>query len=57
MLFLARRWTGDPRPDEVETSEMLWADPAEPPSPLETPAVEALRLLAAYRDGGVFQVS
>src|SRR6201999_1638557 len=57
MLFLARRWSGDPRPDEVETSEMLWADVASPPSPLEAPAVEALRLFAAYRESGAFQVS
>lgn len=57
MLFLARRWTGDPRPDEVETSEMLWADPSSPPSPLEPPAVEALRLFGAYRRDGAFQVA
>jgi 8-oxo-dGTP pyrophosphatase MutT (NUDIX family) len=57
MLFLARRWTGDPRPDNVETSEMLWADIASPPTPLEPPAIEALRLFAAYRESGDFQVS
>jgi 8-oxo-dGTP pyrophosphatase MutT (NUDIX family) len=56
MLFLARRWTGDPRPDGVETSEMLWADPASPPSPLEAPAVEAVELLRAYLRDGTFQV-
>ena len=57
MLFLARRWTGTPEPDGEETSEMLWADPAQPPSPLEPPAAEAVRLFAAYREGGAFQVS
>ena len=57
MLFLSRRWSGDPRPDEVETSEMLWADPTAPPAPLEPPAVEAIRLFAAYRESGAFQVS
>jgi 8-oxo-dGTP pyrophosphatase MutT (NUDIX family) len=57
MLFLARRWSGDPRPDEVETSAMLWADIAAPPSPLDPPAVEAIRLLRAYHEGGGFQVS
>lgn len=57
MLFLARRWTGDPRPDEVETSEMLWADIASPPSPLEPPAVEALRLYCDFLRVGRFQAS
>jgi 8-oxo-dGTP pyrophosphatase MutT (NUDIX family) len=57
MLFLAHRWTGDPRPDNVETSEMLWADPTAPPSPLEPPAVEALRLYSDFLREGKFQVS
>lgn len=57
MLFLARRWSGDPQPDGEETTEMLWADPATPPSPLEAPAVEAVRLLRAYLREGKFQVS
>jgi 8-oxo-dGTP pyrophosphatase MutT (NUDIX family) len=57
MLFLARRWTGTPEPDGEETTEMLWADPASPPSPLEPPATEAVRLLQAYRESGAFQVS
>jgi 8-oxo-dGTP pyrophosphatase MutT (NUDIX family) len=56
MLFLARRWTGDPRPDGTETTAMHWADPADPPSPLSRYAAEALRLYRAYlRDGG-FQI-
>ena len=55
MLFLARRWTGDPRPDGVETTEMLWADPAAPPSPLEHP-LHALHL-SAPTSTGAFQVS
>jgi 8-oxo-dGTP pyrophosphatase MutT (NUDIX family) len=57
MLFLARRWTGTPEPDGEETTEMLWADPSTPPSPLEPPAAEALRLLVAYRESGAFQVA
>ena len=48
MLFLARRWSGDPRPDGVETTEMLWADPAAPPSPLDEPSAHALDLYRAY---------
>jgi 8-oxo-dGTP pyrophosphatase MutT (NUDIX family) len=57
MLFLARRWQGEPRPDGDETSEMLWADPAEPPSPLERSASLALDLYRAYLRDGAFQVS
>lgn len=57
MLFLARRWSGEPRPDGVETSEMLWADPTTPPSPLERPAALAVDLLLAYLRDGSFQVS
>jgi hypothetical protein len=57
MLFLARRWEGDPRPDGIETTEMLWADPASPPTPLDPPAVHALRLFAAYLNSGEFQVA
>jgi 8-oxo-dGTP pyrophosphatase MutT (NUDIX family) len=56
MLFLARRWTGVPRPDGVETTEMHWADPAEPPAPLSTHSTEALRLFRAYQRTGAFQV-
>lgn len=57
MLFLARRWSGDPRPDGIETAAMLWADPATPPTPLDPPAVHALRLFRAYLESGEFQVS
>jgi 8-oxo-dGTP pyrophosphatase MutT (NUDIX family) len=57
MLFLARRWSGDPRPDGIETSEMLWADPASPPPDLYAPAAEALRLLRAYLESGAFHVA
>jgi 8-oxo-dGTP pyrophosphatase MutT (NUDIX family) len=56
MLFLSRRWTGDPRPDGVETTAMLWADPASPPLPLDPPASHALALFRAYLVGGEFQV-
>lgn len=57
MLFLARRWTGDPRPDGIETTEMLWADPTSPPTPLDPPAVHALALFSAYLGTGEFQIS
>jgi 8-oxo-dGTP pyrophosphatase MutT (NUDIX family) len=57
MLFLARRWTGTPEPDGEETTEMLWADPTAPPSPLEPPAAEALRLYCDFLREGRFQLS
>jgi 8-oxo-dGTP pyrophosphatase MutT (NUDIX family) len=57
MLFLARRWTGEPHPDGVETTEMLWSDPATPPTPLDPPAVHALELFRAYLASGEFQVA
>jgi 8-oxo-dGTP pyrophosphatase MutT (NUDIX family) len=57
MLFLCRLWTGEPRPDGVETTEMRWADPATPPTPLDPPAVHALALFRAYLATGDFQVS
>jgi 8-oxo-dGTP pyrophosphatase MutT (NUDIX family) len=56
MLFLARRWAGEPTPDQVETTEMLWADLADPPSPLDGPATTAVDLLRAYLRDGAFQV-
>lgn len=56
MLFLARRWRGEPRPDGVETSEMLWADPVSPPSPLYEPSAHALHIYRAYLETGAFQV-
>jgi 8-oxo-dGTP pyrophosphatase MutT (NUDIX family) len=57
MLFLARRWSGDPRPDGVETAEMRWSDPTTPPTPLERPAAVALDLFRAFTREGKFQVS
>ena len=57
MLFLTRRWSGDPRPDDIETSEMLWADVTAPPAPLEPPAIEAISLYCDYLREGRFQVS
>jgi 8-oxo-dGTP pyrophosphatase MutT (NUDIX family) len=57
MLFLARRWSGEPRPDEVETTEMRWADPAAPPSPLHGPSAVAVGPYLAHLRDGTFQVS
>jgi 8-oxo-dGTP pyrophosphatase MutT (NUDIX family) len=56
MLFLARRWSGDPQPDGVETTEMLWADPTTPPFPMQAPSAHALYLYRAFLREGTFQV-
>jgi len=56
VCFLAERWLGDPRPDGEETTEVEFADPASPPSPLQGPAGHALDLLGAYLRSGRFQV-
>jgi 8-oxo-dGTP pyrophosphatase MutT (NUDIX family) len=56
LLFLARRWSGEPEPDDVETTEMRWVDPASPPSPLQDPAAHAVDLYRAYLRDGAFQV-
>ncbi|HVS99154.1 MAG TPA: NUDIX domain-containing protein [Solirubrobacterales bacterium] len=40
-----------------ETSEMRWADPAYPPSPLEPPAAHAVDLYRTYLRAGEFQIS
>jgi 8-oxo-dGTP pyrophosphatase MutT (NUDIX family) len=56
MLFLARRWSGEPTPDGVETTEMLWADPTAAPSPMQDPSAHALDLYREYARTGAFQV-
>jgi 8-oxo-dGTP pyrophosphatase MutT (NUDIX family) len=57
LLFLATRWNGDPRPDGVETTEMSWADPTSPPTPLHPPTSHALGLYLAWLREGTFQVA
>lgn len=55
LLFLARDWRGEPRPDEEEAAEARFFDLGAPPSPLHAPTAQALELLAAYLRSGVFQ--
>lgn len=56
LCFLARAWKGDPRPDQRESSEVMFVDAAGPPEPLHAPTGQALALLAAYLRSGAFQV-
>lgn len=37
MLFLARAWEGEPRPDQAEVSETEFVDLSAPPTPLHAP--------------------
>lgn len=56
LLFLARAWQGDPRPNGEETTEAQFADLRTLPEPLHPPTAQALELLAAYLSSGSFQV-
>jgi 8-oxo-dGTP pyrophosphatase MutT (NUDIX family) len=56
LLFLARVWQGDPRPDQAEATETKFADLAALPESLHSPTAHALDLLAVYLSSGSFQV-
>jgi 8-oxo-dGTP pyrophosphatase MutT (NUDIX family) len=57
LLFLARAWQGDPRPDQAEAIEAKFVGLDALPEPLHPPTAYALELLAAYLRSGSFQVS
>lgn len=56
LLFLARAWTGDLRPDPAEVSDAQFARPAAQPTPLHGPTAQALALLGDYLATGRFQL-
>jgi 8-oxo-dGTP pyrophosphatase MutT (NUDIX family) len=56
LLFLARAWQGDPRPDGEESTEADFYDLGVLPEPLHPPTAHALELLAVYLRSGSFQV-
>ena len=56
LLFLARAWRGDPRPDGEESTEAGFFDLGALPEPLHAPTEHALELLAAHLGSGTFQV-
>jgi hypothetical protein len=49
-------WQGDTNPDEEETTDAKFVDPAAPPEPLHVPTGHALELLRSYLDSGAFQL-
>lgn len=56
LLFVARVWQGDPRPDGEESTDVGFFDLGSPPEPLHAPTAHALNLLTAYVSSGAFQV-
>ncbi len=56
LLFLVRKWHGEPRPDQQESTETRFVDLDATPEPLHAPTAHALELLATYLSSGSFQV-
>ncbi len=56
MCFLVRDWTGDPTPDQEESTAVLFAGLDDLPEPMHDPSTHALTLFRAYLDSGGFQV-
>jgi 8-oxo-dGTP pyrophosphatase MutT (NUDIX family) len=56
LLFLARRWEGEPVPDGEETTDLRFADPIDLPQPFEVSTARAVELLLGYLRSGAFQV-
>jgi 8-oxo-dGTP pyrophosphatase MutT (NUDIX family) len=57
LLFLVRRWEGEPVPDGEETVDLCFGDLAAPPQPFEDSTARAVELLRAYLRTGSFQVA
>lgn len=55
LLFLARSWAGEPKPDPEEVAEARFADLGSPPAPLHGPTAHALELLREFLSSGRFQ--
>jgi 8-oxo-dGTP pyrophosphatase MutT (NUDIX family) len=55
LVFLARTWTGEPRADGEELTEIGWFDRSDLPSPLFHSTEIALGLYARYLESGAFQ--
>jgi len=56
LLFLTRRWRGEPHPSRDEAIEADFFGPASLPGPIHAPTSRAVDLLAAYGRSGAFQV-
>jgi 8-oxo-dGTP pyrophosphatase MutT (NUDIX family) len=56
LCFLAKKWHGDPRPDNEESIAVRFAPIDGAPQPVHPPTARALQLLQAYLDTGAFQL-
>lgn len=56
LLFLAKRWRGEPDPNHDEATEAAFFGLAGLPEPIHAPTYQALDLLSSYRKSGTFQV-
>ena len=56
LLFVARRWNGEPRADGHEVEQVAFVEPTALPAPVMAPSAAAVGLLRAYQRTGVFQV-
>jgi 8-oxo-dGTP pyrophosphatase MutT (NUDIX family) len=57
MCFLARDWEGEPKPDQAESTAVLFTGHNELPVPMHGPSAHALALFHKYLDTGDFQVA
>ncbi|GLF92694.1 NUDIX domain-containing protein [Streptomyces yaizuensis] len=55
LCFLARRWSGEPRPDPAEVVRIRFADPDHPPRPLHPPTGVVLAMFREFDTTGRFQ--
>jgi 8-oxo-dGTP pyrophosphatase MutT (NUDIX family) len=56
LLFVVRRWRGDPSPDGAEAVDARFAGLGDVPAPMMEPARSALDLFRAYLETGRFQL-
>lgn len=56
LLFMARAWKGEPRPDPAEVTAVEFFDLQAPPESLHAPTRHALELLDAHLRSGAFQL-
>jgi 8-oxo-dGTP pyrophosphatase MutT (NUDIX family) len=56
LLFVARKWKGQLRPDRSEVTDAQYVNLDAPPSPLHGPTSHALDLLRGYLQSNLFQI-
>jgi ADP-ribose pyrophosphatase YjhB (NUDIX family) len=56
MCFLAREWSGDPRPDGAESNETAFFGLDSLPAPLHRPSAISIEMFRRFLESGQFQV-